>query len=278
MRRGEQLPWIVSDELWARIEPLLPIVPRRADHPGRKRLDDRKVLSGILFVLYTGIPWEFLPQELGFGSGMTCWRRLRDWNDAGVWQRLHESLLAELHAAGALDWSRAVIDGSHVRAMKGGPKTGPSPVDRTRTGSKHHLITEAHGIPLAVSLTGGNRNDVTQLMPLIEAVPPVRGRRGRPRRRPDTLYADRGYDHDKYRKQVRTAGITPVIARRGTEHGSGLGVHRWVVEQSFALLHWFRRLRIRWEIRDDIHEAFLTLGCALICWRRLRALASDAVG
>ncbi|MFL4907588.1 IS5 family transposase [Streptomyces sp. MMS24-I2-30] len=272
MRRGEQPPWIVSDELWARIEPLLPVVPRRADHPGRRRLDDRKVLSGILFVLYTGIPWEFLPQELGFGSGMTCWRRLRDWNDAGVWQRLHESLLAELNAAGALDWSRAVIDGSHVRAMKGGPKTGPSPVDRARTGSKHHLITEGHGIPLAVSLTGGNRNDVTQLVPLVQAVPPVRGRRGRPRQRPVTLYADRGYDHDKYRKQVRALGINPVIARRGTEHGSGLGVHRWVVEQSFALLHWFRRLRIRWEIRDDIHEAFLSLACSIICWRRLRNL------
>ena len=85
-------------------------------------LDAYLVLSGILFVLYTRIPWEFLPQELGFGSGMTCWRRLRDWHDAGVWQRLHESLLAELHAAGALDFSRAVIDGSHVRAMKGGPK------------------------------------------------------------------------------------------------------------------------------------------------------------
>jgi transposase len=91
---------------------------------GRKRLDDRKVLCGILFVLYTGIPWEFLPQELGFGSGMTCWRRLRDWHEAGVWQRLHESLLAELNAAGALDWSRAVTGGSHVRALKGGPKPG----------------------------------------------------------------------------------------------------------------------------------------------------------
>lgn len=82
----------------------------------------------------------------------------------------------------------------------------PSPVDRARPGSKHHLITEAHGIPLAVSLTGGNRNDVTQLMPLIQAIPPVRGRRGRPRQRPDQVYADRGYDHDKYRKQVRKRG------------------------------------------------------------------------
>lgn len=134
------------------------------------------------------------------------------------------------------------------------------------------MITEAHGIPLAVSLTGGNHNDVTQLMPLVQAVPPVRGRRGRPRRRPDKLCADRGYDHDKYRKRVRAVGIAPVIARRGTEHGSGLGVHRWVVEQSFALLHWFRRLRIRWEIRDDIHEAFLSLACGIICWRRLTNL------
>ena len=135
------------------------------------------------------------------------------------------------------------------------------------------MITEAHGIPLAISLTGGNRNDVTQLVPLVQAIPPVRGRRGRPRRRPDQVYADRGYDHDKYRRQVRATGIKPVIARRGTEHGSGLGVHRWVVEQSFALLHWFRRLRIRWEIRDDIHEAFLGLACAIICFRRLRNLS-----
>src|SRR3954469_16130044 len=122
MRKGEQLPWIVPDELWELIEPLLPRVERRYRHPGRPRLDDRKALCGILFVLHTAIPWEFLPQELGFGSGMTCWRRLRDWNDAGVWQRLHEQLLAELNGAGALDWSRAVIDGSHLRAMKGDPQ------------------------------------------------------------------------------------------------------------------------------------------------------------
>jgi transposase len=94
-------------------------------------------LSGILLVLYTGIPWEFLPQELVFSSGMTCWRRLRDWNDAGVWQRLHESLLAGLNAAGELDWSNAVIDGSRLRAMKGGPKpdrarsTVPEPARNT---------------------------------------------------------------------------------------------------------------------------------------------------
>jgi hypothetical protein len=120
-----------------------------------------------------------------------------------------------------------------------------------------------------VTLTGGNRNDVTQLIPLLNAVPKVRGRRGRPRSRPLTVYADRGYDHNKYRRLVRARGIRPHIARRGQPHGSGLGVHRWVVEQTIALLHWFRRLRIRWEIRDDIHEAFMSLAAAIICYRRL---------
>ena len=124
MRKGQQPPWIVTDGLWERIEPLLPVVVRRTRHPGRRRLDDRKVLCGILFVLYTGIQWEYLPQELGFGSGMTCWRRLAEWNQAGVWQRLHQVLLTELRAAEALDLSRAVIDASHVRALKRGPKAG----------------------------------------------------------------------------------------------------------------------------------------------------------
>lgn len=115
---------IVSDDLWGVIEPLIPEVRRRFRHPGRKRIDDRKVLTGILFVLQTGIGWEHLPQEMGCGSGMTCWRRLREWNDQGVWQRLHEVLLARLHQAERIDWSRAVIDSSQVRAVLGGSRRG----------------------------------------------------------------------------------------------------------------------------------------------------------
>ena len=117
---------LVSDELWELVEPLIPKVERRHRFPGRRRIDDRKVLTGILFVLQTGIPWEYLPQEMGCGSGMTCWRRLRDWHAAGVWQRLHEVLLARLNAAGVIDWSRAAADGSHVRALKGGGKPVPA--------------------------------------------------------------------------------------------------------------------------------------------------------
>ncbi|MGW2306398.1 IS5 family transposase [Streptomyces sp. NPDC001809] len=268
-------PWIVSDDLWERIEPLLPKRERRFRYPGRKPVPDRQVLCGILFVLHTGVQWEHLPQELGFGSGMTCWRRLRDWNEAGVWQQLHEVLLAELNAAARLDWSRAVVD-SPRQSVKRGFQTGPSPVDRGRAGSKHHLITDGHGTPLAVILTGGNRNDVTQLMPLLDAVPPVRGRPGRPRRKPQSVFADRGYDHDIYRDQVRARRILPVIARRGTAHGSGLGAYRWVVERTFAWLHGFRRLRVRWERRADIHEAFLKLACCLITHRQVASLAGPA--
>src|SRR4051794_41683536 len=98
---------IVSDELWQRIEPLIPEVPRRRRYPGRKRIADRQVLTGILYVLRTGIPWEYLPKEMGCGSGMTCWRRLKEWQGAGVWQRLHELLLAKLHESGRIDRSRA---------------------------------------------------------------------------------------------------------------------------------------------------------------------------
>lgn len=134
------------------------------------------------------------------------------------------------------------------------------------------MIADGHGIPLAVSLTGGNRNDVTQLIPLIEAIPPVAGKVGRPRSRPRQVFADRGYDHDKYRRLVRAKGITPKIARRGVPHGSGLGTVRWVIERTIAWLHGFRRLRTRWERRDDIHEAFLGLATCLITLRHVTKL------
>jgi transposase len=132
------------------------------------------------------------------------------------------------------------------------------------------VIVDRHGTPLAVSLTAGNRHDVTQLLPLLDALPRIRGKLGRPRSRPKRLFADRGYDFDKYRRLLRKHGITPRIARRGQAHGSGLGKTRWVVERVFAWLHQFKRLRIRYEIRADLHQGLLELACSLICLRRLR--------
>jgi transposase len=113
----------VSDELWARIQPLLPVDQRRHRWPGRRRIDDRACLNGILLILVTGIGWQQLPQQLGYlRLRMTCWRRLRDWQTAGVWDRLHELLLAELRATSRLDLARAIADSSHVRALKGDPQ------------------------------------------------------------------------------------------------------------------------------------------------------------
>ncbi|MFD6624384.1 IS5 family transposase [Streptomyces diastaticus] len=266
-------PWEVSDELWAVIEPLLPRHERRYRYPGRKRIDDRKTLQGVLFVLYTGIQWEFLPQELGFGSGPTCWRRLAEWQTAGVWEELQQVLLDRLRATDRLDLSRATIDASQIQAKRGrsSPKVGPSPVDRGRPGSKHYVLTDENGTPLRVALTGGNRNDVPQRLPLVDTLPYIRGRRGRPRRKPRALYADRGYDHNVYRRRLRERNITPKIARRGQTHGSGLGRTRWVAEAAIAHLHGPRRLRTRWEARDDIHDAFLQLTHCMNLARRLPA-------
>ncbi|WP_189272096.1 transposase [Kitasatospora griseola] len=189
---------LVPDDLRERVAPLLPPhPPRRRRYPGRLPADDRAAFRGIVYVLCKGVSRRDVPAERTGCSGVTAWRQLRDWTEAGLWPRLHEVLLAELRMAGLLELDDAAIDGSHV-------------------------------------------------------------------------FADRGYDYDKYRRILRRRGITPRIARRGVAHGSGLGKTRWVVERTFAWLHQFKRLRIRYEIRADLHESLLQLACSIICLRRLR--------
>src|SRR5215218_3156801 len=208
---------LVTDELWTVVEPLLPKQPPKPKG-GRPRVDDRAALTGILFVLKTGIPWEMLPREMGCGSGMTCWRRLKEWHKAGVWERLHRALLDRLGEANRIDWSRASLE------------------------------------------------------TMLDAVLPIRrprGRPGRPRKRPEKVHADKGYDFARCRQALRKRGIRPRIARRGIESSERLGCHRWVVERTLAWLNRYRRLKVRYERRADVHQAFLSLGCALICWNHL---------
>jgi transposase len=151
-----------------------------------------------------------------------------------------------------------------------GAQTGPNPTDRAKMGSKRHLICDGRGVPLAIQLTGANRNDSQQALALVDAIPSLQGRRGRPRHRPDCVLGDRGYDAESIRQGLCARCIVPWLAKRNTEHGSGLGRWRRVVERTFAWLNQFRRLRVRYEKRADIHEAFLSLACTLICWRFLR--------
>jgi transposase len=136
------------------------------------------------------------------------------------------------------------------------------------------VIACGRGTPLTVSLTGGNCNDISEMIPLVDAIPPVRGRRGRPRRRPQRLFGDRAYHSHEGRRELRRRRIQAKIPAPKSPHGSGLGKQRWVVERTIAWLHQYRRLRIRYERRDDIHEAFLAIGCSLICLKLLNAETS----
>jgi transposase len=133
------------------------------------------------------------------------------------------------------------------------------------------VLTDANGTPMAARLTAANRHDVTQLLPLVDAVPAVAGKPGRPRCRFEKVQGDRGYDSRPHRRELQKRHATPVLARRNTPHGSGLGKYRWPVERTLSWMHQNRRLRIRYEKRDDIHEAFMELAESMICWKRMHS-------
>jgi transposase len=156
--------------------------------------------------------------------------------------------------------------------QKGGEATGPNPTDRGKPGSKYHLVVDKRGIPLAVRLSAANAHDATQLLPLVDQIPPIigpRGRPGRPRKRPAKLHADKAYDASTLRRALRARGIAPRIARRGIDSSERLGRHRWVVERTLAWLLGCRRLGVRYERRADLLQGLLHLACALVCVRFL---------
>lgn len=257
---------LLPDDLWEQIAPLLPERPPRPKG-GRPPVDDRQALTGIIFVLKTGIPWEALPQEMGCGCGMTCWRRLKAWFHAGVWEKIHQRLLSRLRFLKKIDFRRFLIDTSHVRAVGGGAQTGPSPVDRSRLGSKIELVTDARGIPVVVGVCPANRNDNVDTITLIDRVPPIAGVPGRPRHRPERLQGDRGFDDEGDREELRRRRILPELAKRRTKHGSGLGKSRWFIERTLSWLRQCRRIRVRYDRIPAMYYAFLKLAAALICYR-----------
>ncbi len=149
----------------------------------------------------------------------------------------------------------------------GGQETGPNPTDRGKLGSKRHIVVDARGIPLAVTVTGANRHDSMAFEPTLNAIPTVPGLSDQPRKRPGKLHADKGYDFARCRRYLKQRGIKAHIARRGVESSERLGRHRWVVERTHAWFAGFGKLRIRLERRLDIHVALLALAAAVICSR-----------
>ena len=235
---------------------------------GRPRIGHRPVVRVIWFVLASGTRWEDVPAELGC-SGRTAHRRLRAWEEAGVWDRLHADLLRLLRQADKLDADLVVVDGVIVRAFGGGEATGPSPVDRGKPGTKHTLMVSRSGVPLESRTAGANASDHTQIIPLVLDFPRTGGKPGRPKELPDELYADRGYDSDSTRWLLRWLGVEPHIAKRKVPHGSGLGKVRWVVERTISWLKGLRRMRVRYDRLGVIRDAFTTLAASVICYRIL---------
>jgi transposase len=216
---------LVSDDLWEAIEPLLPPEPRQ-DHGGPSRVSHRATLGGILFILRHGLRWRDLPLGTGLRQRGYLLARLRQWQDLGVWQAVHQVVLNWLGDLDATNWSRASVDSLSVRAKRGGEHTGPNPTDSGKAGSKYHVLVDRQGVPLAVQLTAANVHDSKLLEPLVDAVQPIRrptGRPGRPRKRPAKLHADKGYDYPEKRRALRRRGITSRIARRGVESSERLG-------------------------------------------------------
>jgi len=234
---------------------------------GRPRIENRVVLKVLWYVLATGCRWNDVPPDMGC-SGETARTRLIEWEQLGVWARVHLDMLRLLRRDGELETQTAIVDSVQVRALGGGEKTGPSPVDRRKPGTKYTFVVNRQGVPLGVRVTGANASDQQQIEPLLrEKFPPIAGRAGRPRTHPQRVYADAGYDSQSNRNILRCLGIEPFIRRRGAPHGSHLGRVRWVVERTISWIKGLRRMRVRYDRLDEAIVAWASLAMSIINFR-----------
>lgn len=259
----------MPDEFFAELQPHLPPEQPVGVQGGRPRIAHHIVMKVIWFVLVTGCRWEDVPQEFSC-SGRTAHRRLQDWEKQGIWDHLHIHLLKLLRKADALENEIVIVDSVIVRAFGGGEATGPSPVDRRKPGSKHTVMVDGTGVPLAIRTVGANVSDQNEILPIIIDFPQVAGKPGRPKELPDVAYADRGYDSDATRALLQWLGIEPKIARRRTPHGSGLGKVRWVVERTISWIKGLRRMRVRYDRLKIVRDAWSTLAAAVVCYHIAR--------
>lgn len=261
----------LTDQQWAFIQPLLP-PPART---GRPRANDRRTIEGILYILITGSRWQDLPRD--FGAPTTVWRRLKRWSAMGIWERIWRAALTELDRQDMLDWSMAFLDGSFAPARKGGDKVG---LTRKGKGTKWMLVVDRNGLPLGFHLDSANTAEVKLAEQTLDTIRVARPR-GRPKRRPQKLVADRGYDSSTFRTALRRRGVRmcippkrrpakwrakrgrPVVARKEDYR------QRYIVERSFAWLGNFRRLLIRWESLFAVYRGFFAVAVMLVCVRRL---------
>ena len=215
--------------MWELVEPLLPSFAPRPQGGGTALLDERAVLTAVVYVLTSRCAWRHLPTTFGV-SPATAHRQFTVWTKAGVWRRLHRAVLDELTACGELDWTSVIVDAASVRAKKGGSLTGPNPVDRGKTGSKLHVLSEAQGLPMLVGASGANTHDSLALKLLVKGIPAVRSRRGPRRRRPGKLRADKAYHSADTRACCADAASRPGSPVRARVLRTA-GTARWKIDR-----------------------------------------------
>lgn len=229
------------------------------------------MFDAVYYVLATGIQWKALPRCLGAAS--TVHDRFQEWAEAGVFEQLWATGLVEFDASVGLDWTWQALDGAMTKAPLGGEATGPNPTDRGKLGTKRHLLTEGHGLPVGLVVTGANRHDMTQVDAVLDARAVVSFEAEQ------HLCADKGYDFDSVRSALSASGYVTHILSRGQERTAlrlpGYRARRWVVEAAHSWLNRFRRLLIRWEKKAENYAALLHLACAVIVWRRCPLSADD---
>jgi putative transposase len=262
--------WRIPDERWERIQPLLP--PRKPHPLGchRPRVDDRRAMDAIFFVLRTGCQWN-ARQDTGLCSSSSAHRRLQEWAAAGVFLAFWGQGLAVYEALQGIDWEWLAMDGAMTKAPLGGKKVGKNPTDRGKIGTKRSVLTDGGGVPIGLAVEGANRHDFKMAQDTLTSIP-VERPRPTPEK-PQGLCLDQGYDVDEVRELLATFECTAHIRARGEEahaikREAGYKARRWVVERTHSWMNRFRRLLVRWDKKVGNYLAFLHLACAYITYRR----------
>ena len=260
----------ISDELWAVLEPLLPVhVNTHRFGGGRPRVPDRQCADAIFYVLRTGCQWEALNQT-ELCSKSTAHDRFQEWVEAEVFLKLWEAGVGRFEELQGIDWSWLSMDGAMTKAPLGGEKTGPNPTDRGKGGVKRSLLTEGHGVPLGLAVAGANRHDMKLVRATIESI--VVERPEPTEEQPQGLCLDKGYDYQEVRETLVEFGFTAHIRSRGEEAQAkaceaNQRARRWVVERTHSWMNRFRRILVRWDKKPKHYLAFLHFACALIAFR-----------
>lgn len=270
-------PWKVSDEFWEKVEPLIPPAPSHAKG-GRRRMDDRKAFSAMIYVLRTGIQWNALPREMGASS--TVHDRYQEWERLGVFEELWRAGLLEYDELEGIEWEWQALDGAMTKAPLGRGATGKNPTDRAKMGTKRSMLTDGAGIPLAVAVDGANRHDSRLLVATLDGLVVARPI-PQEEEEPDSqqhLCLDAAYDSEPVREELEARSYEPHISpadkkkrieRKEARQHLGGRARRWVVERTHSWLNRSRRLLVRWEKKPENYLGFIHLACAQLIFSKI---------